>query len=45
MKLIRFGNSKSEKPGILTDDGIDLMFQIFYLITMKIFLKAMELKS
>ena len=21
MKLIRFGNSKSEKPGILTDDG------------------------
>ena len=22
MKLIRFGNLKSEKPGILTDDGI-----------------------
>ena len=21
MKLIRFGNSKSEKPGILADDG------------------------
>ena len=45
MKLIRFGNSKSEKPGILADDGNRFDVSNFLSDTMKIFLKAMELKS
>ena len=45
MKLIRFGNSKNEKPGILADDGNRFDVSNFLSDYDENFLKAMELKS